>query len=128
MIKGLIDSQEKVFLSELIHFNNLIPIFGHFLQSFTLSQVDKSENIFFKATTTKTYRGVQKLISNSGIRWDAFSYFTNVSIVLLANDGNWIDWWDSLGKETVCCEFWQLGRSVVCVDKTLFTNVFVKCR
>lgn len=127
MIKWLVNFQEKVFLSELIHFDYLIPVLSHFLQTFTFSQVNKGENIFFETTTTETDRWVQKLISNSGIRWYALSDFTNVSVILFTNDSDWIDWWDSLGKETVCCEFWQLGRGVISINNALLADIFVKC-
>lgn len=40
VIERLVNSEEKVFLSELIHLDDLVPIISHFIKSFALGQVN----------------------------------------------------------------------------------------
>lgn len=126
MIQRLVNSEEKVFLSELVHLDDLVPVVSDFIEPFALGQVNQGKNVFFEATSTETDWTVQEFVSDSGVWGDAFSHFFDVSIVLFTQNGDAVDWGDSLGQETVGGQFWELGWGIVCEDNLFLANVFVE--
>ena len=54
MIQRLVNSEEKVFLSELVHLDDLVPVVSDFIEPFALGQVNQGKNVFFEATSTET--------------------------------------------------------------------------
>jgi hypothetical protein len=78
-------------LSETIHFKNGIPIICDLFETFRLSDVNQSQNIFFEATSTEPDTTVQKLITNSAITGNAFFYFFNVGLGLLTQNSDTVD-------------------------------------
>lgn len=54
VIEGLVNSEEKVFLSELVHLDDLVPVVSDFIKSFALGQVNQGKDVLFEATSTET--------------------------------------------------------------------------
>lgn len=109
LVQLSVNSQEEVLLSELVHEDDLIPVIGHFRQSFVLCQVNQGQDVLLEAASSEADRTVQELVPDSGVRCDALLHFLHIRSVLFAHDGNAVDRRDSLGQETVCGKFGQFG-------------------
>lgn len=90
------DSQEEIFLSILIHLDNRIPVISNLIQSLYLSKINKSQYILLKTTSSKSNTTIQKLITDPSISRDTLLDLFDISLILLANNGNAINRWDSL--------------------------------
>jgi hypothetical protein len=55
LIELSVNSQEKDFLSEFVHQDNLVPVISDFSEFLVLSQINQGQNIFFKAASSEAY-------------------------------------------------------------------------
>jgi hypothetical protein len=124
LIKLSVNSQEKVFLSEFVHKDNLVPVISYFGEILVLSQINQGQNIFFKAASSEAHWAVEEFVSDSGVRGNTFFDFLDIRSVLLAHNCNTVDWRDSLSEETVCGKFGQFGRRVSGMNDAFLSNVF----
>ena len=54
VIERLVNSEEKVFLSKLIHLDDLVPVVSDFIEPFAFGQVNQGKDVLFEATSTET--------------------------------------------------------------------------
>ena len=124
LVELSVNSQEKVFLSEFVHKDNLIPVISDFGECLVISQINQGQNIFFEAASSEAHWAVEEFVPDSGVRGNTFLDFFDIRSVLLAHNCNTIDWRDSLSEETVCGKFGQFGWSISGMNDAFLSNVF----
>mmetsp|Transcript_4833 Transcript_4833/g.16577 ORF Transcript_4833/g.16577 Transcript_4833/m.16577 type:complete len:306 (+) Transcript_4833:57-974(+) len=90
------NSSHESGLLVIVHANDGVPVIGNFLQSVALANVRQVQDIFLKARTAETDRGVQKLRANSGIFTNRKGDLGNVRSGALAQRRDGVDGRNSL--------------------------------
>lgn len=87
-----------------------------------LGQVDQVEDILLETRSTETDRGLQELVTHSGVLSDGKGDLVNGSTSSLANGREGVDGRDSLSQHGVGGKLGKLGRPETDGQDSLFGN------